>query len=132
MKLLMIAFLLIFQTTIPAQSTSDSTKSKSENEKGVYNFHLFLLEQQLTLNSFDDNLFSPQSRLYSLPEVQSKFNNKFYLDDYFFDAYQLNLKNQSRSSLGGFGKVLGYVQAAAAVGFAGYHLYKYRKEYGLD
>ena len=40
-------------------------------------------------------------------------------------------KGQNKYHLGTISDILGYVNAAAAAGLAGYHLYKYRKKYGL-
>ena len=40
-------------------------------------------------------------------------------------------QGQNKYHLGTISDILGYVNAAAAAGLAGYHLYKYRKKYGL-
>jgi hypothetical protein len=38
---------------------------------------------------------------------------------------------QNKYYLGAVSDVLGYVSTAAAAGLAAYHLYKFRKEYGI-
>ena len=40
-------------------------------------------------------------------------------------------QGQNKYYLGTISDILGYVNAAAVAGFATYHLYKYRKKYGL-
>lgn len=46
-------------------------------------------------------------------------------------SFVIYRKGQNKYYLGVVSDVLGYVSTAAAAGIAAYHVYKYRKEYGL-
>jgi len=44
-------------------------------------------------------------------------------------SFQIYLKGQKKNDLGFVGEILGYTNAAAALGLAAYHMYKYRHKY---
>ena len=44
-------------------------------------------------------------------------------------SFKIYLKGQKKNDLGFVGEVLSYTNAAAAIGLAAYHLYKYRDKY---
>lgn len=90
-------------------------------------------------------LFNKHPKLNLVFDLPGEFSNITSIDNYSklssFEMYRIkNNINQSFSvyragqkkyHLGVLSDVLGYVSTAAAAGFAAYHLYKYRKEYGI-
>ena len=71
---------------------------------------------------FDRNNFSHnQFNFLTMQRVKSEINQ----------SMAIYRKGQNKYHLGVVSDVLGYVSTAAAAGLAAYHVYKYRKKYGI-
>ena len=62
------------------------------------------------------------------PRLSVSLSN-FRLQNNINKSFQIYLKGQRKNDLGFVGEVLGYTNAAAALGLAAYHVYKYRDKY---
>ena len=62
------------------------------------------------------------------PRLNVSLSN-FRLRNNINQSFQIYLKGQKKNDLGFVGEVLGYTNAAAAIGLAAYHVYKYRDKY---
>lgn len=112
--------------------TQDSTKINSEfklrlNDNSMYisplrSFQIPVFEEpysQLILPDLYEQ--NPQTEVVSLMQLRNNINQ----------SMQVYHQGMIKNDLGVVGKILGYTNAAAAIGLAAYHVYKYKEHYGF-
>ncbi|MBI1933641.1 MAG: hypothetical protein HYS24_14010 [Ignavibacteriales bacterium] len=112
--------------------TQDSTKINSEfklrlNDNSMYisplrSFQIPEFEDpysQLILPDLYEQ--NPQTEAVSLMQLRNNINQ----------SMQVYHQGMIKNDLGVVGKILGYTNAAAAIGLAAYHVYKYKEHYGF-
>lgn len=112
--------------------TQDSTKINSEfklrlNDNSMYisplrSFQIPEFEEpysQLILPDLYEQ--NPQTEAVSLMQLRNNINQ----------SMQVYHQGMIKNDLGVVGKILGYTNAAAAIGLAAYHVYKYKEHYGF-
>ena len=92
---------------------------------------MLLLKQQMNFSASQPDIVMPTLGTHYLPMPDEPKPMDHLVKEYLNTRYDIMLQKQKRASLGGLAKYLGYASASAAVGLAAYHVYKYRKEYGL-
>ncbi|MBK7981075.1 MAG: hypothetical protein IPK06_13930 [Ignavibacteriae bacterium] len=112
--------------------TQDSTKINSEfklrlNDNSMYisplrSFQIPEFEDPYTQLILPD-LYeqNPQTEAVSLMQLRNNINQ----------SMQVYHQGMIKNDLGVVGKILGYTNAAAAIGLAAYHVYKYKEHYGF-
>ncbi|MBK8944527.1 MAG: hypothetical protein IPM32_04565 [Ignavibacteriae bacterium] len=127
--------ILIFSSLVSfAQSNTnqDSIKNISEyklrlNDNSLYISPLFSFKMpiyedphsQLILPNFEEQI--PQTEAISIMQLRNNINQ----------SLQIYKKGLNKNDLGVVGDILGYTNAAAAIGLAAYHVYKYKEHYGF-
>ena len=125
-KFLLICFLILSSYQFAQENFDGKIDSlRLQNKYNVMlNPDLKLIMMIDNYNSYSNNIFSGQTSALSQMELNRiKINiNKSLI---------IYRAGQNKYHLGVVSDVLGYVGTAAAAGFAAYHIYKYRKEYGI-
>lgn len=127
--------ILVFSTLISfAQNNTsqDSIKNISEYKlrlnnnsefiSPLFSFKLPIYEDpysQLILPNFEEQI--PQTEAVSVMQLRNNINQ----------SLQIYRKGMIKNDLGVVGDILGYTNAAAAIGLAAYHVYKYKDHYGF-
>jgi len=115
-----------------SQQNHDSLKSVSEYKlklnnntefvSPLFSFKIPIYEDpysQLILPNFDEPI--PLNEAISMMQLRNEINQSLKI------FHQGTIKND----LGVVGEILGYTNAAAALGLAAYHVYKYKEHYGI-
>ena len=131
MKLNLYIFFLVFSSLLFAQDNSDRTidSLRIQNKYNtLFNTHS---ELDIPLNLILD-INIPNSHSYF---ADQNFNLNYLemnsIKNEMNRSFAIYRAGQKKYYFGVVSDVLGYVSAAATAGFAAYHLYKYRKEYGI-
>lgn len=87
---------------------------------------MLLIKPNFNLES-DEIFFIPTFQSSVIDDI--KYRNE--IRNQMNSSLQIYKQGLNKNDLGVVGEILGYTNAAAAIGLAAYHVYKYRKEYGL-
>ena len=112
--------------------TQDSTKINSEFKLRLNDYSLYISSlHSFQIPEFEDpytqlilpDLYeqNPQTEAVSLMQLRNNINQ----------SMQVYHQGMIKNDLGVVGKILGYTNAAAAIGLAAYHVYKYKEHYGF-
>ena len=112
--------------------TNDSTKINSEFKLRLNDYSLYISSlHSFQIPEFEDpytqlilpDLYeqNPQTEAVSLMQLRNNINQ----------SMQVYHQGMIKNDLGVVGKILGYTNAAAAIGLAAYHVYKYKEHYGF-
>lgn len=112
--------------------TQDTTKIDSEFKLRLNDYSLYISP----LHSFQIPVFEDPYTQLILPDLyeqnpQTEAASLMQLRNNINQSMQVYHQGMIKSDLGVVGKILGYTNAAAAIGLAAYHVYKYIEHYGF-
>ncbi len=96
--------------------------NNSEFISPLFSFKMPIYEEpysQFILPNFEEQI--PQTEAVSMMQLRTNINQ----------SLQIYQKGLNKNDLGVVGDILGYTNAAAAIGLAAYHVYKYKEHYGF-
>lgn len=135
-----IIFLIFIAGFITAQEQKNiDAKIDSLRLESKYNFLLHSEMIQKMPIFFDGKIVDPFELPFEEQLVRSSKDNISILNliamnkirNEMSQSFQIFRRGQNKYFLGVVSDILGYVSTTAAAGLAAYHLYKYRKKYGL-